>query len=106
VEAKGKITAKDYDETLVPLLEKKLKEHKKLKMLFYAGPDFEGYSAGAMWDDAKFGITHLTDFAKIAIITDVEWVRQGTKLFVPLFPAKVRLFSNKELKDGKAWIST
>ncbi len=105
IKATGQITSRDYEQTLMPLMEKKLKDHKKLKMLFYAGPDFEGYSAGAMWDDAKLGLMHFTDFSKIAVVTDVGWVRMGIKLFAPFFPAQVHLFSNAELNDAKAWIT-
>lgn len=105
VQARGKITARDYDETLVPHIERMLKDHKKVKLLFHAGSDFEGYSTGAMWDDAKLGVMHLTDFDKVAIVSDVGWVRHGTKLFAPLFPAQFHLFSNDELDEAKAWIS-
>jgi len=106
IEARGEITARDYRETLVPLVEKKLKDHPKLKILYYAGPDFKGYSGGAMWDDAKLGLMHFTDFAKIALVTDVGWVRGGTRLFASLFPAQIHLYSNKELDDAKTWISS
>jgi len=104
VDAEGVITAQDYDETLVPLIKDKLKIHDRLNLLFVAGPSFRAYSAGAVWDDARFGVTHLADFKKIAIVSDIDWIRMGTKLFGPLLLGDMHVFSMAELDDAKEWV--
>ena len=40
---------------LVPAAEERLARHKKLRLLYHLGPDFAGFTAGAMWDDTKIG---------------------------------------------------
>lgn len=104
VSASGTITAQDYREVLEPMVEEKLKRHDKLKLLLFAGPGFNGYSAGAVWDDARFGITNFTAFSKLALVTDAEWMRLAAKMFGPLVPAEVMVFDVAEIEDAKEWI--
>ena len=106
IDARGLISTVDYRDTLVPLIEAKLKDHDKLKLLMVAGPYFDGYTAGAVWDDARLGLTHFTSFSKLALVTDHEWLRHSAKLFGPLIPAEVMVFSFDELEDAKSWIKT
>jgi len=102
--ATGTITARDYEETIIPAVREKLKEHDRLKLLFQLGADFDGYTAAAAWDDAKLGVLHLTDFSRVAIVSDVTWIRHATKLFAPLLRGQVHLFSNDELDQAKQWV--
>jgi hypothetical protein len=82
IRATGKVTGDDYETVLIPLIETKLKSHAKIRLLFQLGPEFEGYEAGAMWDDTKIGLKHLTNFEKIAIVTDSEWTIRLSKRLV------------------------
>jgi hypothetical protein len=104
IDARGLITSRDYEVVLLPLVETRLKEHDKLKILFVAGRYFDGYSGGAIWDDAKLGLMHLTSFSKLAIVTDLDWLRHAAKLFGPLIPAEVMVFGLEDLDDAKTWI--
>jgi hypothetical protein len=106
IDARGLITAQDYDNFLSPLIQTKLEKHDKLNFLFVAGNYFDGYSGGALWDDAKFGLMHMRSFSKVALVTDVKWLRHGAKLFSPLIPADVMVFGLEELDDAKEWIKT
>lgn len=106
IDARGLITAIDYRETLAPLVDSKLNKNDKLKLLVVAGPYFDGLSAGALWDDARFGLSHITTFSKMALVTDHEWLRHSAKFFGTLMPTEVNVFGIKELDDAKAWITT
>jgi len=103
--AEGVITRDDYQETLIPALEERISAQVKVKLLYWCGEEFEGFSAGAMWDDARFGLTHWGDFSKIAVVSDIGWVRQSVKLFAPLMRAPVQVFQNAEIDDAKSWIA-
>jgi len=105
VKASGKVTAKDYDDVLIPSIEDKLGKHKKIRMLYELGRDLSGFTPGAMWDDAKVGIRHITAFEKIAVVSDVEWIAAAVKVFAFLIPCPVRVFGTTELSEAKKWIS-
>jgi hypothetical protein len=102
---KGLITAQDYSKTLIPLVAAKSKEYDKIKLICVLGDYFNGYSAGAMWDDMSFGFSHLTTFSKLAIVTDEDWVRHGAKAFGMLMPTEVLVFSKSEIDEAKEWIT-
>jgi hypothetical protein len=103
--AHGVITRHDYTETVAPLVAAKLKAYRKLKMIYRLGPEFEAYSAGAMWSDARLGLTHFSDFARVAVVTDVGWISKSVRVFAPLIPGEVRVFPDAELGAAKDWIS-
>lgn len=103
--ATGKVTADDYESVLIPAVETNLKDYDKIRLLYYLGPDFKGYSIGAMWDDAKVGLMHITAWEKIAVVSDVEWIRGATKFFGFAIPCQVKVFSNDQLPDAKEWIT-
>ncbi len=100
----GIITAQDYREMLVPLVEEKLKTHDKLKILLLIDDNFISYSPEAAWDDARFGFGHWADFGRIAVVTDVGWIRAGARLFAPLMRAETKLFNVDQLEEAKSWI--
>lgn len=74
VTASGKVTGEDYDSVLIPVIEEKLKKHDKIRVLYVLGPDVSGFTAGAMWDDAKIGIRHLTAYEKVSVVSDANWI--------------------------------
>jgi hypothetical protein len=100
----GIVTAKDYRDMLVPLVEEKLKTHDRLKFLVVVDDDFISYSPEAAWDDARFGFSHWADFGRIAVVTDIVWIRTATRLFAPLMPAELHIFALDELEGAKSWI--
>ena len=46
-------------------IENRLKMHQKVRMLYQLGREFSGFTAAAMWDDAKLGIRDLSALEKI-----------------------------------------
>jgi len=101
----GVVEARDYDAVIVPLIEQKLKEHDRIKLLYRIGRGFERYTAGAIWSDARLGIKHLTHFSRIAVVSDLPWIRHAIRLFAPMIPAEVHVFAEAEIDAAKAWIS-
>lgn len=91
---------------LVPLIEEKLKKHDKLKLFFKLGAAFEAYSMGAAWDDLRLGLKHPLSFSKCALVTDIEWLRRGSKVMGPLMPMQLMVFHLSEEENATAWIKT
>ena len=104
VTAEGEITGEDYENVLIPAIEEKLKVNKKINMLYHIGNTFDGFSLGAMLDDAEIGIKHLAAWNKIAILSDHEMINSMTRFFGHLIPCEVRIFKNVELEEAKKWV--
>ena len=103
--AHGKVTGEDYEKVLIPAIEAKLKTHKKIRLLYQLGPDFSGFTAEAVWDDAKLGIVHLTAFETIAIVTDVHWIVDAVKFLGFFLHCAVQVFRNDQLAEAREWVA-
>ncbi|MGD8317208.1 MAG: STAS/SEC14 domain-containing protein [Myxococcales bacterium] len=103
--ARGEVTADDYKATVVPAIEKKLTRFHKARLLYVLGDEFEGYSGGAAWEDAKIGMKHFTSFERIAVVTNVDWVERAVKAVGFALPGEVRVFDDDDLEEARHWIS-
>lgn len=106
VSVAGVISAADYEGIIVPLIEERLRRHGRIKLLYRIGPEFESFTAGAVWNDALVGLRHMTDFSRVAVVSDIGWIRHALRAFAPLIPAEIHVFADKELEAAKAWIAT
>jgi hypothetical protein len=105
VAAKGKVTRSDYENVLVPAVEKAFQRHEKLRFYYELGPEFQGLESGAAWEDFKVGISHFMRWERVAVVTNVDWIRHAAGAFAFLMPAKVRTFSIAQESEARAWIS-
>jgi hypothetical protein len=103
--ASGLVTAQDYETVIIPTVEAKLSDSKKIRLLYHLGSEFAGFEMGALWDDAKIGLQHLTEWERIAVVTDNDWLRSAIKVLGFIIPGQVRVFTNDQLAEAKAWLS-
>ena len=108
--ASSHVTHDDYTKTLVPALEAGLEAARasghKVRFYYELGEGFEGYTAHALWDDARVGGEHLRDFERIAVVTDHPVFLGAVRLFGPLISGEVRAWPVAEREEARAWIST
>lgn len=104
IRAEGKVTSSDYISVFVPAVKEKLSKNAKIRLLYHLGEDFENYELAAIWEDIKMGIQHYTAWEKVAIITDVGWVRNMSIFFGHIIPGQVKVFNNNELEEAKQWV--
>ena len=106
--ATGEIEHEDYDEVLVPELHRALEAGGKLRTL-YVIEDLDEIEPGALWADSKLGfdlgVRHHDAWVRSAIVTDVHWMAQATRLFAWMIPGEARVFPMSELEQAKAWVA-
>ncbi len=105
ITAKGTVTANDYESVIIPAVEAMFSRLGKVRFLYHLGEEFTELEAGAMWDDAKLGMKHLTGWERVAVVTDVEWIRAAMGIWGIMMPGHVRAFHNRELAEASRWIS-
>ena len=103
--AKGQVTRKDYDEVLIPAIEAAFERRQKVRCYYELGRDFAGMDAGAMWADARIGFGHLSGWERVAVVTDVDWVKLAINFFRFLVPGEIRLFPSSEAAEARRWIA-
>lgn len=102
VKATGKLTKESY-ETFVPLVDKLIAEHGKLRILFEMH-DFHGWTAGALWEDLKFDFKHWKDIERLAIVGEAKWERGMAVFCKPFTAAKIQYFDHTDLETAKNWL--
>ncbi|MEO8385766.1 MAG: STAS/SEC14 domain-containing protein [Betaproteobacteria bacterium] len=101
----GQVDASDYETVFVPAIESALKAHGRIRVIYHLGPEFTGFTSGAMWEDMKLGFRHLASWERIAVVSDIDWVANAIRLFAFAIPCPVRVFSNAEFADALSWIA-
>jgi hypothetical protein len=100
--AKGRVTNNDCDKILKPVMENTLKRHVKVRLYYQIGCRFPG----AAWENLRVGIEQIPQWERVAIVTDVGWVRHTVNALRFLIPGEVRVFTSNEAYAGCAWISS
>ncbi len=104
VRARGSVTGKDYEEILIPALEERIARSGKVRILYTLGRDFSGVTFGAIWSDAKLIIKHLKAIERAAVVTDVLWMINLTRLFSLIMPYPVKVYGMEMSVEAQAWI--
>jgi hypothetical protein len=103
--AHGHVTAADYKNIIVPDVEAAFALNRKLRLLYVTADDFTGFEPGAVWDDAKLGMRHFSGWDRVALVTDVHWLRGTAMAFSFAIPAEFRLFHGREIEEATRWIT-
>ncbi len=102
---KGQVTKADYDSIFIPAVVEALKKHAKIGLYYETAPDFTGIDAGGIWEDFAAGMEHVGRWDRVAVVTDVAWMQQATRLFSFVLLGNVRVFPTSEATAARAWIA-
>lgn len=105
LKAVGDVHASDYRDVFEPAIEAAIAEHGKVRVVYELGPEFNGYSAGAAWEDLRLGGAHLSKWERVAVVTDHTLIRDAVLAFRIFMPGSVKVFSVSELDGAMAWAS-
>jgi SpoIIAA-like len=100
-ESSGKIRAEDYRDVVLPVLERAAAGGEVRFVIVMR--DFDGMSGGGLWQDLKVGFEHFRAWKRIALVTDITWIRDMTSLFGWMTPGEVKTFHLADLDEAVAW---
>jgi hypothetical protein len=99
--ARGRVTKKDYDRVVLPAVQKSLTQHDKIRLYY----DLSTRFPGAAWEELKEASDEFPPWARIAVVTDVGWIRHTVSVLRFLIPAEIRVFPRTHAPEGLAWIT-
>ena len=106
--AAGHITREDYSGLLVPALQAAVEGGAPLRTL-YLIEDMKGIEPSALWSDAQLGfdlgVRHHDRWERSAIVTDLDWIANATRLFAWMIPGQARVFAVADLAAAKEWVA-
>src|SRR5271167_138231 len=101
ISVRGRVTKQECREILTPAVQRSLKWRDKSRLYYELGSRFPG----AGWDDLDLGFEHATRCERVAIVTDIAWVRLTVKAIRFLIPGDIRVFAATEAPEARAWIT-
>ena len=102
--AKGQVTKEDYEQVLIPKVEGALKRHDKIRLYYELGSQFSGMDPSAAWEDLRVGVGHLTRWERVAVVTDVDWMKHMISAFRFLMPGQLRVFGTAQTSEARTWV--
>ena len=103
-DASGKLRAEDYRDVVLPALERAAATGEVRFVIVMR--DFGGMSGGALWQDLKVGFEHLRAWKRIALVTDIEWMRHMTDLFGWMTPGETKTFALAQRDEAVEWAAS
>ncbi|GAA4880513.1 STAS/SEC14 domain-containing protein [Actinomycetospora straminea] len=107
-DAVGRISADDYAATVEPLLTEAEGEGRRLRILVRMGPEYEGFTAGAVWGKAEAWMRHPRLWRSIegyALVSDIGWVDEFAHLASFLVSFPMRVFGLDGFDEAVTWLA-
>lgn len=102
VRATGKLNKEDYP-AFVAEFNQLVREHGKMRVVFDV-TGLEGWDAGAIWEEIKFDVKHISDIERLAVIGDKRWHHGMTAFLDPFTPISMRYFHRGEAAEARRWV--
>src|SRR3974390_1915213 len=103
-ECSGKVRAEDYRDVVLPALE--LAAAGGEVRFLIVMDDFDGMTGGGPWQDLKLGFEHIRHWKRVALVTDIEWMRHATHLFGWMTPGDTKTFPIAEREAAIDWVAS
>jgi hypothetical protein len=103
--AMGTVTADDFESVCRPLFHDARRDGQRIKLLYHFGPEFEGFTAGALLDDARIGLQYLRLLERMAVVSDRQVVRDSARLIGAMLPCPTHVFRNDEWSLALDWLN-
>ena len=100
-EISGTVHADDYRDVVLPAVQRAYASDEFRFVIVI--PEVRGVTGGALWQDLKVGVEHLHAWKRIALVTDIDWVRHMTALFGWMTPGEVEVFPLAQREEAIAW---
>jgi hypothetical protein len=105
VRASEEVTKDDLKNILLPGLSNLTGKYNEIYYLLILDTPVENFTAGAWIQDMIAGVKHLTQWKKMAIVTDQKAVEKFTDIFSYVSPGEAKGFKISEFIDAIEWLS-
>jgi hypothetical protein len=99
--ATGRVTGAECEAVLLPAVARARKRHDRLRLYY----ELECRFPGAAWEDLDIAPLQLQPWERVALVTDVSWVRHTVNALRFLIPAEIRVFPTAQADEGRTWIA-
>ncbi len=105
VKATGNITKEDYENILMPAVEKVDELYKEINFIMVLETSISNFTWGAWMNDAKMSLKKYAKWNKVAVVTDEKIASLLSYAFGLISPSESRGFTLAELEQAKQWVA-
>ncbi len=103
VTIQDKVT-EDEINTIAQKIKQTLTQYNKVRM-YLEIPDFEGYSLKGFFEDLKQTGKYLSDFEKVAVVTNESWLGKLGSISDLVIDADIKYFKLEEAETARQWVA-
>jgi hypothetical protein len=104
-EAIGKVEDDDFEDAVEPVLRAEIAAGRKIRLLYLLGPELREYEGDTLAEEMKFAARHPTQYERVAVVSDEDWLRPAIKALSLLLPGEAKAFPISELTAAKSWLA-
>jgi hypothetical protein len=101
----AEVTETEYEDALVPIIDKVLEENSKINFVLILETDIKNFTSGAWCGNIKIGFKYFFKWGRVALVTDQKSVMGYSDLFKYIIPGKFRYFPLDQLAAAIRWVS-
>jgi len=103
--AVGTVTSADYRDVLDPHVLAAVGDGTAVNVVYVLGEEFDKYSLGAMFEDARLQKVPSDVWGRLAVVTDHTTISDLLHVFAFAFPGDLRVFPVARESEAIAWAS-
>jgi hypothetical protein len=103
IHAFAEVTETEYENALVPLLDKLLARKRRINFILVLETDIKDFVPGMWCGSIRIGLKYFFKWNKVAIVTDQKRVLGYSDLFKYIIPGKFKKFPLDQLDKAIRW---
>ena len=104
-EAVGKVEDDDFERSVEPVLRAEIAAGRKIRLLYLLGPELREYEGDTLAEEMKFAARHPTQYERVAVVSDEDWLRPALRVLSVLVPGQLRAFPVAQLAAAREWLA-
>jgi hypothetical protein len=104
--AEGEVSEEDFKTVVFPAVEKAVARTGELNYLMVINTPLSSFRPGAWLQDAALGLKQLTNWNRVAILSDSDALNSFTNIFSVLVPGEFKGFEKAEMERAVEWVSS
>lgn len=106
IRVSGQLTGAELRD-IKPMITEHLEAGREIRIVEIIDDDYHGFGPGGLVEDLKLGLgtvlPHRSAFARIAIVTDQDWITRTLHAISWLVPGELRVFGLDKIDRATRW---
>lgn len=99
------VSDRDYTEVLMPAIDAGIARADSLRLLCILEAGATDFTLGALWDDARMGLSRWRGFERIAVVSKATGVARTIRTLSVIMPCPVAVFDPGEEEEARRWLT-